>query len=126
MIAALFALLFLGGEGSPLLQYVDVYRDRIKTEIVDEDRRGEAMEVLESIEDATKDLGEKINDYGDQLGEILEERNTTDADAIWNQYFQDVLVYHSLVLDQRDEMKTHVNRDEWSVVFAADIATSEF
>jgi len=120
MLIALFTLLFLGGDATPMLAYIDEYQERANTVITDASSREQAKSIFKTMEDRNKDHGKKVNGYGTQLGEMSEDPNATDAeiDAIWDQYFQDVDAYHAGLTDARFELKQYVSRDEWQAIFA--------
>jgi len=119
MIAALIALLFMGGS-SPLLENIDVYQDRTKTVITDEVRQDKAKAVLKSMEKRVKSQNKIRKDIGDQLGDLLEDQAVADAqlDAVWDTYADETKAYDSDMLDLRFELKQHVQREEWVAIFA--------
>ena len=120
MLIALFTMLFLGGDATPLLAYIDAYQERAKTVITDEGRRDQAKSILKAMEDRNRDHGKTVNSQAELLGEMSEDPNATDAeiDAIWDEYFQDVDAYHAGLADARFELKQYVSRDEWQAIFA--------
>jgi len=119
MLVALFTLLFLGGNPHPLIPYLNVYQDRVEMVIADEGRRDQTMNVLKAFEESTKDRNEEILETAKQLGKAMGDRNSmaADIDVIWNQYFEDVDAFHSLLVDSRFELRQYVNRDEWQAIF---------
>jgi hypothetical protein len=119
MLVALFTLLFLGGDSHPIIEYLNIYEDRVETAVTDKGRRDEAKNILKAFENATKDHDKAVSKTGEQVGKTVGNKDATDAeiDAVWDQYFQDVDAYHDLLLDARFEFKEHVNRDEWQAIF---------
>jgi len=123
MLIALFTLLFLGGHPHTLIQYLNVYQDRVEMVITDEGRRDQAMNVLKAFEESTKNRNEEILETAEQLGKAMGDRNSmaADIDVIWNQYFEDVDAFHSLLVDSRFELRQYVNRDEWQAIFGQSV-----
>jgi hypothetical protein len=119
MIVGLIALLFLGGDAHPLLAYVDAYQDRLEAVVTDEGRLDQATKVFKEFSDRTKDRDKEVSKTAKQLGKTIGAKNPTAAeiDAVWDQYYQDVDAYHSLVVDTRTELKQYVTRDEWQAIY---------
>jgi hypothetical protein len=119
MIVGLIALLFLGGDAHPLLAYVDAYQDRLEAVVTDEGRLDQATKVFKEFSDRTKDRDKEVSKTAKQLGKTIGAKNPTAAeiDAVWDQYYQDVDAYHSVVVDTRTELKQYVTRDEWQAIY---------
>jgi len=121
MLIALFTLLFLGGGGnSYVLGQIDVLTGNVKAVVQGEDRRKQAVELLKELEDDAKDYQKRQKKHAEDLEKLTESR-TFDAaavDAIWEAMFRDMESFHALSLSRRQELKSVVNRNEWSRVFA--------
>jgi hypothetical protein len=119
MIVGLIALLLLGGDAHPLLAYVGVYQDRLESVIMDKGRLAQAENVVAEFVDSAKDREKEVSKTGKHVAETIGDKNATDAeiDAAWDQYYQGVDAYHSIVVENRSELKQYVNRDEWQQVF---------
>ena len=122
MIIALFTLLFLGG-GSGLLVNFDAIVDNAKTEIADEDRREQALDVFKAVQSEREDFGKQLQGHAKALGKLYEDPSASDAqaDAIWDEFHRDIESHHGQLLDRREELKTHVTPDEWAAIFAPDV-----
>jgi hypothetical protein len=125
MIVGLIALLFLGGDAHPLLAYVDAYQDRLEAVVTDEGRLDQATKVFKEFSDRTKDRDKEVSKTAKQLGKTIGAKNPTAAeiDAVWDQYYQDVDAYHSVVVDTRTELKQYVTRDEWQAIYGPPVTT---
>lgn len=125
MIVGLIALLFLGGDAHPLLAYVDAYQDRLEAVVTDEGRLDQAKKVFKEFSDRTKDRDKEVSKMAKQLGKTIGAKNPTDAeiDAVWDQYYQDVDAFHSVVVDTRTELKQYVTRDEWQAIYGPPVTT---
>jgi len=121
MLIALFTLLFLGGGGnSYVLGQIDVLTGNVKAVVQADDRRKQAVELLKELEDDAKDYQKRQKKHAEDLEKLTESR-TFDAaavDAIWEAMFRDMESFHTLALSRRQELKSVVNRNEWSRVFA--------
>jgi len=124
MLIALFALLFLGGNTSPLLGHIEMLHDNVKAEVQSEDRRAQAADILKDIEENTKDFGKRQVDRAKDFGQLNEfrELDTKAADDVWAAIIDDVESYHAQILSARQDLKAVVTRDEWQRVFATDAA----
>jgi ABC-type transporter Mla subunit MlaD len=125
MIVGLIALLFLGGDAHPLLAYVDAYQDRLEAVVTDEGRLDQATKVFKEFSDRTKDRDKEVSKTAKQLGKTIGAKNPTAAeiDAVWDQYYQDVDAFHSVVVDTRTELKQYVTRDEWQAIYGPPVTT---
>jgi hypothetical protein len=123
MLIALFTLLFLGsGGGADLLINFDEVKENAKTEITDEERRDQALDVFKAVESERKDFSKKLADHSEAIEEIFESHaaSEAEADAIWNDMYSDLEEHHGQLLDKREELKTYVTESEWSAMFEPD------
>ena len=82
MIVAMLAALFLvgGGSSGALLERLGALDDGIKTYVEDPQARDAAREVVDSMEDSTKQLSSLSNDTMQSLKDVMEDPSATDAD----------------------------------------------
>jgi len=121
MLVALFGLLFLGAAGadSYLAQRIDALQKSAKTAIVDTERRGDAEDVLKAMEDRLKARDKEVGKAQDNLGDLIEDHEVTDAalEAAWDPLLDGVDSFHTDMIDLRSELKQHVTREEWAQLF---------
>lgn len=121
MIAALIAILFLGGGvESAVLDYVGFMRGSVDEVVVDEERLDDARATIQQMEKLTgaqSKSNQKV--FKSLLAEMSELVTEADAvDALWNDYFQSVDSYNEQMIDLRFELRDTLTREEWQQVFA--------
>jgi len=123
MIAGLIAVLFLSGSSGVIGYIYDVNKieSGIKTLVVDEPRRSEALEVAQSMETSFTAYDNKVESIGEQMRNALHAQDALDSslDVMWNQYLQDMDDYQRNFVDLRFELKEQLNREEWAAIFPA-------
>ena len=120
MIAALIAVLFLGGGiENAVLDYIGFMRGSVDEVVSDEERQAQAKTTL-------KDMKKLTNAYSKSnqkaFKTLLAEMSNldTNADAIgvlWDDYYQDVESYNKQMIDLRFELRESLTRDEWEQIF---------
>ena len=127
MIPILIALLFLGGSTSYLLEAVELYQDRAKVAVADDDRRAQVKAVLKSMVKTTKGQHKAVKHATKQVKKLLKDKDVSDEqlDMVWATYEQAVETYHREITDERFELKQYVNREEWQAIFAAPPSDSD-
>lgn len=119
MLAALLAILFLSGGTSAFLDYIADSQDAVKTVMVKDDRRKEALNILKTMKKSSKGYNKQVKRLIKELGNLLENRedNTLEIAAIGDQHFQEVEKFNKEILDLRFELKGQVTREEWIQIF---------
>lgn len=120
MIVALLTLLFLGGASTQLLEALDTYEDRVEDVIPKGERQQQAKAVFKKMEAIIDRRHDVVKDVADELDKLLQDSDVADADldAVLGRYSSAVQVTHRDLLDARFELKNHVTREEWPVIFA--------
>lgn len=120
MIAALIAILFLGGGiEHAVLDYVGYMRGSVDEVVLDEERQAQAQSVLKDMKKLTS-THSKSNQRAFKI--LLAEMSSleTDADAIgvlWDDYHQEVASYNDQMVNLRFELRDSLTREEWELVF---------
>jgi len=122
MIAALIAILFLGGGmDSAVLDFVGYIRGSVNEVVVDEERRTEARATLKTMKKLTNaHLKANQKAFKSLLAELSE--SETDAQAVeglWENYYKSVGSYNEQMIDLRFELRDSLTRDEWQQIFGA-------
>ena len=119
LIATIIALLFLGSSAGLMLDGIDQMHDNIKSEIVDDGTRKAALEVVDKMEDTTKDFAGTDGDGEKELLKLIQRYETTTAelqshlDAAYQQRIQ----YQQQMLTMRFDLKDTLSREQWDRVF---------
>ena len=119
MIAALIAVLFLGGSSYFLVDMTEAYQDRADDVIVDVDRREQVDEVFDQLADSAKSQQDKAKDALDRLADLAEQRSVgeTETRAAVADYWVGMISVHNQIIEARSEIKKHVSREEWEGIF---------
>lgn len=119
MIAALLAVLFLGGSSFFALEAIDVYQDRAKDAIVDVDRRSQADDIFDQMKDAADSVSDAAKVAIDKLDDLASAKDVDrpDVDAAVADYWKQLQDGHRSLIDNRFELKEVVTRDEWEAIF---------
>lgn len=122
MLIALLTILFLGGGSTATLAYIADTQDNVKTVMVRDDRRKEALGTLKAMKKRTnarnKQVERALKDLSRTLGN--DDIDEADIDAIWDGYFAEIDQYDHDMVDLRFELREHVNREEWEAIFSDD------
>jgi len=121
MLVGLFAILFLGGSSYFLLDDIEIVQDRVEDAIVDVSQRDRAKDILGQMEDVAKERKKLIKDMVDQLSNFVDDPVVSDPelDALMADYWAIVEVDHRTLIELRFDLKEHVTRDEWQILFKA-------
>jgi hypothetical protein len=120
MLVALFAILFLGGGSTGLLDYIAETEDNIKVVVENDHRRSAALGTVKAMKKRTKARSKQIKRSAKQLTRALKSGDTTLADihAVWDIIFAETAVYDDDMLQLRFELKEYVTREEWQEIFS--------
>ena len=121
MIAALIAILFLGGGiEDAVLDYVQYMRGTVKEVVADDERRADARATLNEIKKLTKAHSKSNQKTFKSLLGVMGEMGTEPetVDALWDDYFQTVDSYNERMIDLRFELRDTLTREEWEQMFA--------
>ena len=119
LIATLLALLFLGSEAGLMLDGIDQMEDNIKSQIQNEDICKAVLDIVDRMEDTTKDYANADGDGEEDLLKLIHRYETTTAelqrnlDASYDQRIQ----YQQAMLALRFELKNTMSREQWDKVF---------
>ena len=121
MIAALIAVLFLGGGiENAVLDYVAYMRGSVKEVVVDEERQAVARATVQEMQKLTS-AHSKANQkaFKTLLGEVSEmETDVEIVDALWEDHFRAVETYNEQMIDLRFELRDSLTREEWQAIFS--------
>lgn len=121
LIAALIALLFMGGSGANfMLDGIDQMKDNVKHQISDETVRKAALDVVERLEDTAKDYGKTDSKDEKALLKLIQDFDSPAADlkANMDASFQQRLAYQKEMIVLRSELKDQLSREQWENVFS--------
>lgn len=121
MIAALIAILFLGGGiEDAVLDDVQYMRGTVKEVVSDDERRADARATLNEMKKLTKAHSKSNQKTFKSLlgvmGEMGAESET--VAALWEDYYQAVDSYNERMIDLRFELRDTLTREEWEQMFA--------
>ena len=121
MIAALIAILFLGGGvESAVLDYVGFMRGSVDELVVGEERLDDARATIQEMKRLTgaqSKSNQKV--FKSLLAEMSELETETDAmDTLWDDYYQSVDSYNEQMINLRFELRDTLTREEWEQIFA--------
>lgn len=120
LIATLVALLFLGSGANMMLDGIDQMKDNIKSEIVDESARKAALDIVDRLEDTTKDYADADSDDEKELLKLIQRYETTTEELKNNMdaSYQQRVQYQQEMLVLRFELRDKLNREQWVKVFS--------
>ena len=124
MIAAtiLALLLIFGVGGGPFGELMTKYaKDPIKTTVVEEDRREQALKELKALKKAVKEFNKGVSKDIKQFHKVVENYDSTPEE--FDQMFANVLAKRQQevdkIWDRRSAMLTHINADEWQAIISS-------
>ena len=125
-IIGLFLIFGLGGGvfGELMTKYAE---DPIKTTIVEEDRREQALDELKSLEKAVKGLNKGVSKDVKAFRKLVEDYDSTPEDfdnmiaSVFERREQEV----DAIWEQRSALLTHIQPDEWQTIIAGAKADME-
>ena len=119
LMATIIALLFLGSGAGLMAEGIEQIHHNIKDQIVDESTRKAALEIVERMEDTTRDNDDTDNDGEKALLKLIQQYETTTAelqnhlDASYDQRVK----YQQEMLVLRFELRNKLSREQWDKVF---------
>lgn len=127
--AAIIGLLLIFGLGGGVFgELMTKYaEDPIKTTIVEEDRREQALDELKSLEKAIKGLNKGVSKDIKGFQKLVEDYKSTPEDfdnmiaSIFERREQEV----DAIWEQRSALLTHVRADEWQTIISSAKAEME-
>ena len=127
--AAIIGLLLIFGLGGGVFgELMTKYaEDPIKTTIVEEDRREQALDELKSLEKAIKGLNKGVSKDIKGFQKLVEDYKSTPEDfdnmiaSIFERREQEV----DAIWQQRSALLTHVRADEWQTIISTARAEME-
>jgi hypothetical protein len=125
-IIGLFLIFGLGGGvfGELMTKYAE---DPIKTTIVEEDRREQALDELKSLEKAVKGLNKGVTKDVKTFRKLVEDYDSTPEDfdnmiaSVFERREQEV----NAIWEERSALLTHIQADEWQTIIAGAKADME-
>lgn len=125
-IIGLFLIFGLGGGvfGELMTKYAE---DPIKTTIVEEDRREQALNELKSLEKAVKGLNKGVSKDVKAFRKLVEDYDSTPEDfdnmiaSVFERREQEV----NAIWEQRSALLTHIRADEWQTIISSAKADME-
>lgn len=125
LIATLLTLLFLGSNANMMLDGIDQMKDNIKSEIVDESARKAALDIVDRLEDTSKDYADADSDDENELLRLIQQYETTTEELKNNMdaSFKQRIQYQQEMLVLRFELKNKLSREQWAKVFSKDTST---
>ena len=116
MLIALLTILFLGGStNTGMLDFIANSEDAVRMAVEDDDRRKAALEVLKDLKKRTNTRNKTVKQASKDLGDALS--SDSDVNAIWEGYFTQRAAYNFEMLNLREQLKSHMAREEWALVF---------
>ena len=125
MLAALVLYFMMGGGGvTGTMIFMNEAAESVEVVVTDEERKDQALAVLDSMLDRTKDHNKELDDMREQLLDVLASHDVTEAqlDTVWNDYFSLDEQYTEEMIASRFELKDSLTREEWSEVFPSAFA----
>ena len=126
MLAALVAYLILGGGGAasgPMI-FMNTAAENIEVMVVDEERRDQALEIVDAMLDRGKDHYKGLDNMREQLADLIENHDVSVAelDAFWAEYFELDAQFTADIIDARFSLKDSLSREEWTAIFSSSSA----
>jgi hypothetical protein len=122
MLIALGALLFAGGGSSDLWQFPDYFTDHVQTVIVDDTRRGNVLDLYESIEDEVGTYDEFVVGLTEDLHSLNQNPDATDQEfaSMVQKLLAERKKAEKKLLDARMKMVTYISGEEWKAILLTD------
>lgn len=130
MIAAtvLAILLIFGAGGGPFGEFTTSYlKDPIKTAIVDEDRRDQALDGLDDLKDGIKDFNKQVSKDIKQFDKLVKNYESTPEqfDQMFSSVFKKRKQEMETLWQRRSAMLKHIQPDEWQTIISNAKANAE-
>ena len=127
--AAIIGLLLIFGLGGGVFgELMTKYaEDPIKTTIVEEDRREQALDELKSLEKTIKGLNKGVSKDMKAFQKLVEDYDSTpeDFDNLFASVFQNREQEVNAIWEQRSALLTHIRADEWQTIISSAKAEME-
>lgn len=120
-MAVLITYLYLTyGGGSPeFLNFIAERIDAVKAVIVEDERQKAAINILELMQERSKEHNKQVNEIDEEINNLIENRDAELADitAVSDSDFEHIQSYSSDILDLRFQLKELVTREEWADIY---------
>ena len=120
MLAAIIAVLFLGGAASnAVLSYVAETKSNVSDVIEEPDRRSEINATLGEMKKRSKAQNKASRQILKRLqGELGEhDANMAAIDSVLDEHLASLNEYNEDMIDLRFQLKDQLSRDEWAALF---------
>ena len=120
MLAAIIAVLFLGGAASnAVLSYVAETKSNVSDVIEEPDRRSEIKATLGEMKKRSKAQNKASRQILKRLqGELGEhEANAAAIESVLDDHLASLNEYNEDMIDLRFQLKDQLSRDEWTALF---------
>lgn len=127
--AAILALLLIFGLGGGVFGELmtEYAEDPIKTTVVDEDRREQALDELKSLEKAVKGLNKGVSKDIKEFHKLVADYDSKPAD--FDSMFSSAIARReqevNTIWEQRSALLTHIQADEWQTIIGGAKAEME-
>jgi hypothetical protein len=120
MLAALIALLFLGGGSDGLASAIADRQKELKQVVVEDKRRDEALAVIKDLKARGKAYEKSLKMNWKQTGQALSGAGVAEADidAAWEALYRERTDFEQDVVDARFQLRELLTREEWQQLFA--------
>jgi len=116
MLIALFTILFLGGGGAGILDFVADAQDEIKVVMEKDNQQREALGILKAMKKRVSANNKTLKLTLKDLDRALS--TDADFDTIWDTYFEQRGAHNRDMLDLRFKLRDQLTREEWEQVFS--------
>ena len=120
MLAALIALLFLGGGSDGLASAIADRQKELKQVVVEDKRRDEALAVIKDLKARGKAYEKSLKMNWKQTGQALSGAGVAEADidAAWEALYRERTDFEQDVVNARFQLRELLTREEWQQLFA--------
>ena len=122
MIAALTIYFLMGGGGvSGPMVFWNEAADNVEVVVTDEERRDQALEVIDSMLDRSKEHNKTLDELREQLGDLTVSHDVTaeQFDSLWDEYFELDAQYTKEIIAARFSLTESLSREEWAEIFSS-------
>jgi len=122
MLTLLLIKLLFGGGSIELLTYIGNVEGSVKMVVAKGASQNEALKTLKAMKKIVEARNKQEGRMGKDLAQAFQDyqENTATIDAIWVSYFEENEIYNANMLDLRFELREHISREEWGLMFPAD------
>jgi len=116
----ILALSLMGGGSFGLLDFIEEKEDQIAEIVLEEVRRENSLEIIETIKSKAKEFREVQTSTAEALQQGIENKASVEVvDDILADHFKKYSHYNSEMLDLRFELKAQITKEEWLAIFAS-------